>query len=121
MQELKFNNRKKLHRFLQTLPEGMVFFSNNEFRIHMPKGYISVGDDYHDYHYRGGSTNYWGYKRVSDNIRDVKELIDKCRGEKQNIDKVLTATVWDVNVSLILKPKHNRDILGCKYQLSFEP
>lgn len=77
MQELKFNNRKKLHRFLQTLPEGMVFFSNNEFRIHMPNGYISVGDDYHDYHCHGGSTSCWGYKRISDNIRDVKELIDK--------------------------------------------
>lgn len=77
MQELKFNNRKKLHRFLQTLPEGMVFFSNNEFRIHIPNGYISVGDDYHDYHCHGGSTSCWGYKRISDNIRDVKELIDK--------------------------------------------
>lgn len=82
MQELKFNNRKKLHRFLQTLPEEMVFFSNNEFRIHMPSGYISVGDNYHDYHYRGGSTSCWGYKRISDNIRDIKELIDKCEKKK---------------------------------------
>ena len=36
MQELKFNKRRKLDRFLATLPEDMVFKSNNEFRIKMP-------------------------------------------------------------------------------------
>ena len=86
----------------------------------MPNGYISIGYYYHDYHAFGGHRNS-EYNTIQENIDAVKELIDKCRGGKQNIDKVLTATAWDVNVSLILKPKHNRDILGCKYQLSFEP
>lgn len=46
----KFNKRRKLDRFLATLPEGMVFKSNNEFRIKMPNGYIGIGYYYHDYH-----------------------------------------------------------------------
>ena len=54
MQEFKFNKRRKLDRFLASLPEDMIFKSNNEFRIKMPNGYISIGYYYHDYHAFGG-------------------------------------------------------------------
>lgn len=76
MQELKFNKRRKLDRFLATLPEDMVFKSNNEFRIKMPNGYISIGYYYHDYHAFGGHRNS-EYNTIQENIDAVKELIDK--------------------------------------------
>ena len=38
----KFNKRRKLDRFLASLPEDMVFKSNNEFRIKMPNGDIGI-------------------------------------------------------------------------------
>ena len=76
MQELKFNKRIKLDRFLATLPEGMVFKSNNEFRIKMQKGYIIIGYYYHDYHAFGGHRNS-EYNTIQENIDAVKELIDK--------------------------------------------
>lgn len=57
MKEWKFNKRRKLDRFLATLPEDMVFKSNNEFRIKMPNGYISIGYYYHTYHAFGGHRN----------------------------------------------------------------
>ena len=57
MQEFKFNKRRKLDRFLASLPEDMIFKSNNEFRIKMPNGYISIGYYYHDYHAFGGGAS----------------------------------------------------------------
>jgi hypothetical protein len=81
MQELKFNKRRKLDRFLSTLPEGMVFKSNNEFRIKMPNGYIGIGYYYHDYHAFGGHRNS-EYSTIQENIDAVKELIDKCGKKK---------------------------------------
>lgn len=72
----KFNKRRKLDRFLATLPEDMVFKSNNEFRIKMPNGYIGIGYYYHDYYAFGGH-RYSEYNTIQENIDAVKELIDK--------------------------------------------
>ena len=82
MQEFKFNKRRKLDRFLASLPEDMIFKSNNEFRIKMPNGYISIGYYYHDYHAFGGGHRNSEYSTIQENIDAVKELIDKY-GEKK--------------------------------------
>lgn len=85
MQELKFNKRRKLDRFLATLPKDMVFKSNNEFRIRMPNGYIGIGYYYHDYYAFGGH-RHSEYNTIQENIDKAKELIDKCREKNYSID-----------------------------------
>lgn len=82
---IEFNKRRKLDRFLAALPKDMVFKSNNEFRIKMPNGYISIGYYYHDYHAFGGH-RYSEYNTIQENIDKVKELIDKCREKNYSID-----------------------------------
>lgn len=90
----KFNKRRKLDRFLATLPEGMVFKSNNEFRIKMPNGYIGIGYYYHDYHAFGGHRNS-EYNTIQENIDAVKELIDKYGKGEQDIDKVFNSSILE--------------------------
>lgn len=90
----KFNKRRKLDRFLSTLPEGMVFKSNNEFRIKMPNGYIGIGYYYHTYHAFGGHRNS-EYNTIQENIDAVKELIDKYGKGEQDIDKVFNSSILE--------------------------
>lgn len=69
------NPRKKLDRFIETLPEEKLFFSNGEMRMEVKKdGYIAFGDYYVRYR-NGGNQRYYDCETVEETIETIKKYI----------------------------------------------
>ena len=70
------NARRKLDRFIETIPEERLFFSNNEMRMHVKdsKSYIAFGDNYVRFNCgNGGSFKEFG--TIAETIEEIKQYI----------------------------------------------
>lgn len=72
MKEMNFNKRTKIGRFLSSLPEGKVFFSNGQYRIYTDKGYISLAEFGYTVFYPNGHKDMDFYTK-----RDMIESLKK--------------------------------------------
>lgn len=72
------NRRKKLDRFLiDNVEDEMIYFSNNEIRLHVGKTHINLSEKEFDVYHDGGHAYHGPYDSIGEMIEGLKKAIDK--------------------------------------------